>query len=125
MFFFTVNIHLEIGQNVPYLLQIFQNEMNRLSFSSSFLINSEQIEQNFNGIMANKYVKIQCWLRNYDKLCENMNTSISFFHSFVMFGQIWKSLVFGDLDLTCLKNNKWLFSFSQIFGEFGLSFEYL
>jgi hypothetical protein len=28
-----------------------------LSFSSSFAINSEQIEQNLNGIFANKYGK--------------------------------------------------------------------
>ncbi len=41
---FAVKFHLEIGQIVPYLLQIFQNKMNSLSFLTSFIINSEPIE---------------------------------------------------------------------------------
>ncbi len=48
--------------------------MNILSFSLPDLVNSEPIEQNWNGIFANKYGKIQCWPRNYDNLCEITNS---------------------------------------------------
>ncbi len=42
--------------------------MNRLSLSSSFIINTEPIKQNFNSIFANKYIKIQCRMENNKKL---------------------------------------------------------
>ncbi len=42
--------------------------MNSLSFSAPNLVYSEPIEQNLNDIVANKYGKILCWPRNYNKL---------------------------------------------------------
>ncbi len=38
LFVFNINICLEIGQIVPYLLPNFQNWMNSLLFSASFII---------------------------------------------------------------------------------------
>jgi hypothetical protein len=56
--------------------------MNNLSFSSLNFVNSEPIEQILNSIFANKYGKRWCWLRNYNKLYEIINISISVFHPF-------------------------------------------
>ncbi len=64
--FFTVNIASKIGQIMSHLLQIFQRETNSLSFSTPNFANSEPIEQKLNSIFANKYGKIQRWLRYYD-----------------------------------------------------------
>jgi len=59
LMFFTVNICLDIGRMASYLFQNFQNYTNSLSFKLSFIINSEHIEPNLNGIFANKYGEIQ------------------------------------------------------------------
>ncbi len=66
--FFTVNIRLEIGQIVPYLLLIFQNQTNSLSFSASFVIISEPNEWNLNSVFWMNMVKCDVdWeiMRNY------------------------------------------------------------
>jgi len=41
-----------------------------------------------------------------------------------LFSQIQKYFFFQYSDLSNLINTKWVFSFSQIFGKFRLSFEY-
>jgi hypothetical protein len=42
--------------------------MNSLSFRSTFIVNSEHIYQNFNGIFPNKYGEIQKRMENNEKL---------------------------------------------------------
>jgi hypothetical protein len=53
--------------------------MNSLSFSLSFIKNTEPIEQNLNGLFMNKYGKIQFKVGNFEKLQEIINRLISFF----------------------------------------------
>jgi hypothetical protein len=66
LLFFNINIPIEIGQIVPHLLWICRKLNDSLSFSSSFIVNFEPIEQNINGIFTNKYGK-------HDVDCEIMN----------------------------------------------------
>ncbi len=77
--------------------------MSSLSFSSSIFVNSEPIEQNLNSIFANKYGKIQCWLRNYEKLQEITNSSISDFTLSQIFVYIQKYSVYTYSDLISYK----------------------
>ncbi len=44
----------KFGQIVPNFFRIFENSMNSLVFSASFIINSEPIEWNLNSVFANK-----------------------------------------------------------------------
>jgi hypothetical protein len=53
--------------------------MNSLSFSSSFIKNTEPIEQNLNGRFMNKHDKIQFKVGNFEKLQEIITSLISFF----------------------------------------------
>jgi len=41
--------------------------MNSLSFRSSFIINTDPIEENLNGIFVNKYHKIWCRTGNNEQ----------------------------------------------------------
>jgi len=40
--------------------------MNSSWFRLSTAVKNEQIETDWNGVFANKFDKIQCWLRNFD-----------------------------------------------------------
>jgi hypothetical protein len=51
--------------------------MKSLSFSSANFVKSDPIEQNLNSIFMNKYGKIQCWPRKYNKFWEITIGSIS------------------------------------------------
>ncbi len=57
-----------------------------------FIINDKQIEPNLNGAFANKYDKIQCWLRNFENLWDFMNSLISLLRIFVYIPSIWKKI---------------------------------
>ncbi len=86
--------------------------MNSLSFSASFIIIYKPIEWNLNSVFANKFGKIQCWPRNYDKL---QIAPSWFFTILQIFVYIWsnsKILFLGYLDSTCLINNQWVYSVS-------------
>ena len=54
----------------------FPNLMNSISFRSSFIVITEPIEQNLNGIFAKKYNKILCRMKNNEKLQEIINSLI-------------------------------------------------
>ncbi len=79
--------------------------MNSLSFSAPNFVNSEPIEQNLNGLFANKYGKIQSWLRNYNKLWEIKS---QFFTNLLIYNYVLSKLkIFGGYsDLTCSLNDE-------------------
>ncbi len=72
--------------------EFFQNLNNSLSFSLSFIKNTEPIEQNINSILPNKYSTIWCRMSNYKKLWEITSSSISFFALLQMFVYVWSNL---------------------------------
>jgi hypothetical protein len=71
--------------------------MNNLSFRSPFIVNTEPIGPILNGIFANKYGKIWCWLRNNEKLLKVWS---QFFKYLFTFGHIWKYSVYRYSDST-------------------------
>ncbi len=62
------SINDNIQTNSVVFFQIFKDEINSLSFRSSFIINAEPIEPNLNGILVNKYNKMWYQMGNNKKL---------------------------------------------------------
>jgi hypothetical protein len=79
---------------VPYFSQIIHNLTNSQSFRSSFIVNTEPIKPILNGIFVNKYGKIQCSLRNYEKFILS--------YPLLIFDHIRKYSVYRYSDLTSL-----------------------
>ncbi len=68
----------------------------------------------------NKYGKIWCWPRNYEKFDPSFSP---FCECLFIFGQIGNYLVYQYSNLTCSINDKQVFGPSWIFGKFKLTCE--
>ncbi len=71
-----------------FLHKIFKIKQIVYHFHHQIFSNSEPVEYNLNGIFANNYGKIWCWLRNYDNLQEITNSSTNSHSNFKFKGKI-------------------------------------
>ncbi len=85
--------------------------MNSSQFRLSFITNIEQIEQNLNGVFANKYNKIQYWLRNFKNF---WIVQFQFEEYSFVIGQFEKIFCIWDLVSLTLKGIKATFDFSRV-----------
>ncbi len=84
-------------------------------FWLSFMINNEQIKPNLNNAFANKYHKIQCWLRNFDNFWEILNRLISLLRMFVYHRSIQKNYLLLGFGFAYFKSHR---SYLQFFLRF-------
>jgi len=93
--------------------------MNSSSFRSSFIINNEQIEPNLNSVFENKYGKIQCWPRNYNKFWEIKNSAISLLRIFIYNQSIQKNYLLLGFGFDYFKSHQSYLQFFLGFKVFG------
>ncbi len=107
IFIFCCNYSFKNWSNSAILFQIFHNYTNGLSFSSSFILNTEPIEQNLNSIFANKYDKR---METNKKKWILQAQCFAFCKYLFVFSQIHKYLVYHYSYLSYLINEEWFLS---------------